>query len=244
MEAAAAAASALAAAAPAFHTIAFWRNGFTVDDGPLRGLTDPANVPFLEVPKSPSQPSAMAATSINRGECPRELEPAERSTPVHVNLVKKDEDWEAPQEPKYVAFGGTGRTLGQAAAEQPAAVAAPAANDRAAMAAPASKSSSGNQPSQGKQPDLRTAAAAGIVIDGSQPVTSVQVRLADGARLVARFNHGHTVGDVRRFVEAARPVHGAFSLQAMSFPPRVLADDSLTIVEAGLINSVIIQKGC
>eukprot|EP00850_Spirogloea_muscicola_P010283 SM000060S19615 [mRNA] locus=s60:135934:136799:- [translate_table: standard] len=150
---------------------------------------------------------------------------------------------QAPREPKYVAFGGTGRTLGQAAAEQPAAVAAPAANDRGAVATTASKSSPGNQPSQGKHVSIFTA-AAGIVIDESQPVTSIQVRLADGSRLVARFNHGHTVGDVRRFVEAAWPVHGAFSLQAMSFPPRVLVDDSLTIAEAGLINSVIIQKGC
>lgn len=40
-----------AAAAPerAVHTITFWRNGFTVDDGPLRRLEDPANAPFLNV---------------------------------------------------------------------------------------------------------------------------------------------------------------------------------------------------
>lgn len=31
------------------HTITFWRNGFSVDDGPLRGLDDPQNAPFLEV---------------------------------------------------------------------------------------------------------------------------------------------------------------------------------------------------
>lgn len=34
---------------PVFHTITFWRNGFTVDDGPLRRLDDPANAPFLAV---------------------------------------------------------------------------------------------------------------------------------------------------------------------------------------------------
>lgn len=31
------------------HTVTFWRNGFSVDDGPLRRLDDPENAPFLEV---------------------------------------------------------------------------------------------------------------------------------------------------------------------------------------------------
>lgn len=31
------------------HNITFWRNGFTVDDGPLRRMDDPANASFLEV---------------------------------------------------------------------------------------------------------------------------------------------------------------------------------------------------
>lgn len=32
-----------------FHTITFWRNGFTVNDGTLRRLDDPANESFLDV---------------------------------------------------------------------------------------------------------------------------------------------------------------------------------------------------
>lgn len=31
------------------HTITFWSNGFTVDDGPLRGFNDPENTDFMEV---------------------------------------------------------------------------------------------------------------------------------------------------------------------------------------------------
>lgn len=31
------------------HNIVFWRNGFSVNDGPLRRLEDPENAPFLEV---------------------------------------------------------------------------------------------------------------------------------------------------------------------------------------------------
>lgn len=31
------------------HTVHFWRNGFTVNEGPLRRLDDVSNLPFLEV---------------------------------------------------------------------------------------------------------------------------------------------------------------------------------------------------
>lgn len=31
------------------HNIVFWRNGFTVNDGPLRSWEDPENAQFLEV---------------------------------------------------------------------------------------------------------------------------------------------------------------------------------------------------
>ncbi|PWA41177.1 serine/threonine protein phosphatase 2A 55 kDa regulatory subunit B prime gamma [Artemisia annua] len=31
------------------HTITFWTNGFTVNDGPLRRLDDPQNAYFLEI---------------------------------------------------------------------------------------------------------------------------------------------------------------------------------------------------
>ena len=31
------------------HNIVFWRNGFTVNDGPLRSLDDPENASFIEV---------------------------------------------------------------------------------------------------------------------------------------------------------------------------------------------------
>jgi len=34
------------------HNIYFWRNGFTVNDGPLRSFDDPANASFLKVKNS------------------------------------------------------------------------------------------------------------------------------------------------------------------------------------------------
>lgn len=38
------------------HNIVFWRNGFTVGDGPLRRLDDPENAEFLEVTGNGNKP--------------------------------------------------------------------------------------------------------------------------------------------------------------------------------------------
>ncbi|KAI5288522.1 hypothetical protein KEM52_001127 [Ascosphaera acerosa] len=48
------------------------------------------------------------------------------------------------------------------------------------------------------------AGSAGLQVDDSKPVLTLQIRLGDGTRLPARFNASHTVGDVYRFVEATR----------------------------------------
>ena len=39
-------------------------------------------------------------------------------------------------------------------------------------------------------------------VDQTKPTTSVQIRLADGTRMVARMNLTHTVGDIRNFINA------------------------------------------
>jgi UBX domain-containing protein 1 len=82
----------------------------------------------------------------------------------------------------------------------------------------------------------------GIVVDDSLPFASIQLRLADGTRMVARFNMHHTVGDIRSFIDASRP--GAarpYQLQT-GFPPKQLTDPTQTVEQAGLANSVIQQK--
>nr|GEW60612.1 hypothetical protein [Tanacetum cinerariifolium] len=82
---------------PEVHTITFWTNGFTVNDGPLRRLDDPQNASFLE--------------SIRNSECPEELTPAKGRAPVHVSLVRKMEDYPIKKQ-RQAAFAGIGRTLG------------------------------------------------------------------------------------------------------------------------------------
>lgn len=39
-----------------------------------------------------------------------------------------------------------------------------------------------------------------IAVDKNAPTTTVQIRLADGSRLVATLNHTHTIADLRRYI--------------------------------------------
>lgn len=125
-----------------------------------------------------------------------------------------------PEKPR-LPFQGVGRTLGGSAPTQ-------VANEPTAT--PTNVNSS---PSP----------SAGLVVDESLPSTSIQLRLADGTRMVAHFNYHHTISDVRAFIDASRP-GGArnYQLQLMGFPPKLLNDVAQTIEQAGLANSVVIQK--
>lgn len=39
-----------------------------------------------------------------------------------------------------------------------------------------------------------------LAVIADQPTTMIQVRLADSSRLSARFNHSHTVADLRTYI--------------------------------------------
>lgn len=187
------------------HTITFWTNGFTIDDGPLRRLDDPENASFLE--------------SIKKSECPQELAPADRRTVVHVNLMRKEQECPVPKK-RPNSFQGQGRTLGSN-------------NDAVPPVEPTVMS------------NLQTAPppSMGLVVDQALPSTSIQLRLADGTRMVSRFNFHHTVRDIRGFIDASRPAAPrSYHLQTVGFPPKQLTTLDQTIEEAGLANSVVIQK--
>ncbi|ESQ38162.1 hypothetical protein EUTSA_v10028833mg [Eutrema salsugineum] len=195
---------------PVVHNIVFWSNGFTIDDGPLRKLDDPENASFLE--------------SIRKSECPKELEPADKRAPVHVNLMRREEKCPEREKQRRVSFQGVGRTLG-------------GSNDITGSSSPMAPDSI-----QTNQTDV-AAPSPVMVIDETLPTTSIQIRLADGNRLVAKFNHHHTINDIRAFVDSSRPGSPVnYQLQTMGFPPKPLTDLTQTIEQAGLANSVVLQK--
>jgi UBX domain-containing protein 1 len=203
-----------AAEAPQTHVVTFWSNGFTVNDGPLRAYDDPRNTPFME--------------AVSKGQCPPELVPANPTTPININLVRKDADYEPPPEPKYVAFSGAGRTL----ASPPSPTAAPPEIDTAPP-----------DPAKGTAKE-KTPFSGEWSCDDSKPSASVQLRLRDGSRKVAKFNLTHTVRDVRAFIASAAPAaagDGNYALQLAGFPPERL-DDEARAVGDGLAGAVIIQR--
>ncbi|KAL6634627.1 hypothetical protein ACP70R_027298 [Stipagrostis hirtigluma subsp. patula] len=186
------------------HSVRFWNNGFTVDDGPLRSFEDPQSADFLQ--------------SIKKAECPRELQTEDNSTSVLVNIIKMNQDYQESFRPPG-PFQGGGRALGSGSS--------------------AGESSATSPAVQGARPAARS---IGFAVDNSLPHTSIQLRLADGTRMVARFNMHHTVDDIRAFIDASRS--GAardYQLQT-GFPPKQLNDPTQTVEQAGLANSVVIQK--
>jgi len=39
-----------------------------------------------------------------------------------------------------------------------------------------------------------------VSVNASEPTTSVQIRLADGSRLIGTFNQSHTIADLRTYI--------------------------------------------
>jgi hypothetical protein len=141
--------------------------------------------------------------------------------------MRRDAEYEAPAKPKYVAFQGEGQTLA-AGGESEGAAAVKAA------AAKAASSSAGGADGGGEW--------AGV--DESAPTTSLQLRMADGSRLVARFNASHTLADVRRFVRASRPDLAAqpYAFASGGFPPKPVTDEEASLEVLGLLNAVLVQR--
>ncbi|TRZ01935.1 hypothetical protein DNTS_012388, partial [Danionella cerebrum] len=164
--------------------------------------------------------NALFLESIRRGEIPLELRQRFRGGQVNLDMEDhRDEDFSKPKS-AFKAFTGEGQKLGSATPELVSPQRSP--QDQAASEAQAS---------------------ASISVDGAQPVTSIQIRLADGGRLVQKFNHHHRVSDIRQFVASAHPALAATEFILMTtFPNKELTDESQTLKEANLLNAVIVQR--
>lgn len=126
------------------------------------------------------------------------------------------------QEPEVqrVPFQGVGRTLGSSSATESAA-----------------------ETNAGAPLPSAPAPVETVEVDKSLPSTSIQLRLADGTRMVAQFNHHHTIGHIHLLINASRPGGPtSYQLQTVGFPPKILSDLTQTIEQAGLLNSVVVQK--
>jgi len=159
--------------------------------------------------------------AIMKGTIPPELVKMAKGGEVHVDM--EDHRNEEYVKPKVSAkpFQGAGNVLGSIAPQVSAPVAAGASDPAQAEA---------SAKSQAK-------------VDESQPTTNIQVRLANGSRLIVKLNHSHTVADLRAYVCTARPEYAAatFSLQT-TFPNKELTDNAQSIKDAGLLGAAVLQR--
>ncbi|OTF76761.1 NSFL1 cofactor p47-like protein [Euroglyphus maynei] len=192
-------------------TLKLWRDGFSIDDGPLRSYQDPSNAEFL--------------ASIRSGQIPRELSSGGRSE-VHLKMEDhRTEEYEEPPKKPAKPFTGEGQRLGTPASEIISHASQFATSDPAT-----------------REQALESANAF-LRFDSSQPHTRVQIRLADGTRLVPQINTDHLISDLRQYICLARPEYGASQFVLMTtFPNKVIEDESVTIKDAGLSNSSIVQR--
>ncbi|KAF8708940.1 hypothetical protein AX14_013494 [Amanita brunnescens Koide BX004] len=201
--------------------ITFWRDGFAVEDGELMRYDDPANAHVL--------------SEINAGRAPPSILNVLPGQPVELRVAKRTtEDYVRPT---AKAFGGTGHRLG---APVPTFTSSGSQASSMPGSFPASSSSSSHQPAQREQ---RESISTRFEVDQTRPMTSIQLRLADGTRMVCRMNLTHTVQDIRNFINASHPENMArvYTI-GTTFPNRTLEDNTQTIEAAGLANSVIVQR--
>lgn len=163
--------------------------------------------------------NAQFLESIRRGEVPAELRRLAHGGQVNLDMEDhRDEDFVKPKG-AFKAFTGEGQKLGSTAPQVL------------------------NTSSPAQQAENEAKASSSILINEAEPTTNIQIRLADGGRLVQKFNHSHRVSDIRLFIVDARPAMAATSFVLMTtFPNKELADENQTLKEANLLNAVIVQR--
>ncbi|XP_065192059.1 NSFL1 cofactor p47-like [Sycon ciliatum] len=199
-------------------TITFWNNGFSVDDGDRRDGSTEEDKRFLK--------------DISEGVIPGELRRVYNQSEISVTMSRKDSDYVPPKK-KTKAFTGSGNRLGS---PTPGVIGGAASStgatshSAAATAMPAAAAT--------------VAASAPIVeLDTGKPLTTLQIRLSDGTRLVGKFNTTNTITAIRSFINASRPgmAHQEYYLMT-SFPSKELSDESLSLEAANLLNAVVMQR--
>jgi len=82
---------------PMEHTITFWQNGFSVDDGPLRTRDDPESEAFL--------------AAVNRGQMPAEFIGPNGEAEGDVHIIDKSGEPYKPPSVTLKPFSGEGRSM-------------------------------------------------------------------------------------------------------------------------------------
>ncbi|KAF9441884.1 ubiquitin-like protein [Macrolepiota fuliginosa MF-IS2] len=198
-------------------TITLWQDGFQIEDGELMHDDDPEHAQIL--------------ADLIAGNAPISVLNVRPGQPVELRINPRQQELYRPSA-GVRAFRGSGQRLGAPVPDLiPGSSTMPGSFSPPAPALP---------PAQVAE---RASVTTRFEVDQTRPTTSVQVRLADGTRLVCRMNLNHTIGDIRNFINASRPENVARPYTiGTTFPNRILEDDAATIESAGLVNSVVVQR--
>lgn len=154
--------------------------------------------------------------SIKRGELPAEWGSRAEEEELEISVEDLTEENYVPRKKAFHPFSGRGYRLGSVA-------------PRVVVRSPSVQE-------DGESPPIPM-----VTLDHALPVTSLQIWLADGRRLVQRFNLSHRITDVHDFVARCQRRCPPFVLTT-SVPIRELGDKELSLEEANLSNAVIVQR--
>lgn len=196
------------------YRISMYRNGFTVNNGPLRDPEVPENRAFLMALMEGRIPDEIVrnvrATSSN---------PAASLEELDVQLEdKRQEDYRPPTPPAYVAFSGAGNSLGSV-------VRGGSYLFRSSMLAPLLASITIDEAASVTTVQVRTSSGKRLRIRVNVDMSVLQL-----AALILRDS-----GSLDTNQEIT------FTLSA-GFPPQDISDPQQTVTEAGLLNAMITQK--
>ncbi|KAM9643701.1 UBX domain-containing protein 2B isoform 6-T6 [Morphnus guianensis] len=117
--------------------------------------------------RSYSDPTnAQFLESVKRGEIPVELQRLVHGGQVNLDMEDHQEQEYVKPRLRFKAFSGEGQKLGSLTPEIVSTPSSPEEEEKSILSAP-------------------------VLIDDSMPATKIQIRLADGSRLIQRFNQTH-----------------------------------------------------
>ncbi|XP_006835367.1 PREDICTED: UBX domain-containing protein 2A [Chrysochloris asiatica] len=155
--------------------------------------------------------------SIKKGELPLELEGIFDKEEVDVKVEDKKNEVFVSTKPVFQPFSGQGHRLGSAT---------PKIVSKAKSTEVENKSN-----------------LSAVPLNSLEPITNIQIWLANGKRIVQKFNISHRVSHIKDFIEKFQGSQQSppFSL-GTALPFLKLLDENLTLEEADLQNAVIIQR--
>ncbi|MEE6463922.1 hypothetical protein FKM82_006102, partial [Ascaphus truei] len=156
--------------------------------------------------------------SIKRGEIPMELQRLVHGRQVNLDMEDHQDQKYVKPRLKFKAFSGEGQKLGSLTPE--------------IISTPSS-------PEEEHKAFLNTE----VELDQHGQTTKIQIRLADGSRLIQRFNLTHRIMDIRQFILQCRQDYAQSDFALVTtFPNIELTDESQTLEEADILNTVILQR--